>query len=67
MGITRGGRGFVGGGLVATFVAYGGEGARAVAAVIVYRALTLVGLVGVGWVVAGILAVRTRSSVRARS
>jgi len=67
IGITPGGLGIVEGGLVATFVAYGADGATAVAAVIVYRALTLVGLVGVGWVVAGILAVRTRSSVRARS
>jgi uncharacterized membrane protein YbhN (UPF0104 family) len=35
--------------MVATFVAYHVEGAVAAAAVVVYRALTLVGLVGVGW------------------
>jgi uncharacterized protein (TIRG00374 family) len=62
IGITPGGLGIVEGGLVATFVAYGSNGATAVAAVIVYRALTLVGLVGVGWAVAGILAFRARRS-----
>ena len=62
IGITPGGLGIVEGGLVATFVAYGSNGATAVAAVIVYRALTLIGLVGVGWVVAGVLAVRARRS-----
>ena len=60
IGITPGGLGIVEGGLVATFVAYGSDGATAIAAVIVYRALTLLGLVGVGWVVAGILALESR-------
>ena len=60
IGITPGGLGIVEGGLVATFVAYGANGATAVAAVIVYRALTLIGLVGVGWVVVAILAVEER-------
>ncbi|MDP9341993.1 MAG: flippase-like domain-containing protein [Actinomycetota bacterium] len=60
IGITPGGLGIVEGGLVATFVAYGADGATAVAAVVVYRALTLVGLVGVGWVVVGVQALRAK-------
>ena len=67
IGITPGGLGIVEGGLVATFVAYGSPGAVAVAAVIVYRALTLIGLVGVGWVVAGILSVQARGTGRRRA
>jgi uncharacterized protein (TIRG00374 family) len=58
--ITPGGIGIVEGGLVATFVAYGTPGAVAAAAVLVYRALTLLGLVGVGWVGAGVLAAEKR-------
>ncbi len=61
VGITPGGLGIVEGGLVATFVAYGVPGAAAGAAVLVYRALTLVGLVGIGWLVAGLLAVESRN------
>jgi hypothetical protein len=38
-------------------VAYGSDGATAVAAVVVYRALTIVGLVGLGWAAVGALAV----------
>jgi putative heme transporter len=49
IGITPGGLGVVEGGLVATFVAYGLSGADAGAAVLVYRAITLIGLVGIGW------------------
>ena len=60
IGITPGGLGIVEGGLVATFVAYGSDGATAVAAVVVYRALTLVGLVGLGWVAAATLAVENK-------
>ncbi len=67
IGITPGGLGIVEGGLVATFVAYGVPGGTAVAAVIVYRALTLIGLVGVGWVVAGLLAVQARRTRHAPS
>jgi uncharacterized protein (TIRG00374 family) len=52
LGITPGGLGIVEGGLVAMFVAFGTKGAEAGAAVIVYRGLTLVGLVGLGWVAA---------------
>ena len=54
--ITPGGLGIVEGGLVATFVAYGVPGASAGAAVLVYRALTLIGLVGIGWLVVALLA-----------
>jgi hypothetical protein len=60
IGITPGGLGIVEGGLVATFVAYDVPGAAAGAAVLVYRALTLIGLVGIGWLVAGLLAVEDR-------
>jgi uncharacterized protein (TIRG00374 family) len=56
VGITPGGLGVVEGGLVATFVAYGTKSSSAVAAVLVYRAITYVGLVAVGWVVAAVLA-----------
>jgi len=64
IGITPGGLGVVEGGLVATFVAYGVPGAVAAAAVLVYRALTLIGLVGIGWVVAALLAVESRQADR---
>jgi len=60
IGITPGGLGVVEGGLVATFVAYGVAGAHAGAAVLVYRALTLIGLVGIGWVAVAVLAVQDR-------
>lgn len=59
IGVTPAGLGFVEGGLVAVFVAYGTPGSSAVAAVVVYRAITFIGLVGVGWVVAGVLAIGT--------
>jgi hypothetical protein len=60
IGITPGGLGVVEGGLVATFVAYGLSGADAGAAVLVYRALTLIGLVGIGWGVVAAQAVADR-------
>jgi putative heme transporter len=60
IGITPGGLGIVEGGLVAVLVAYGTPGPTAVAAVVLYRALTFVGLVGLGWVAAGVLASQTR-------
>jgi putative heme transporter len=60
VGITPGGLGVVEGGLVATFVAYGVSGAGAGAAVLVYRALTLIGLVGIGWLGVALLAVEDR-------
>jgi uncharacterized membrane protein YbhN (UPF0104 family) len=60
IGITPGGLGVVEGGLVATFVAYGVPGAPAGAAVLVYRALTLIGLVGIGWLVVALQAVDRR-------
>jgi hypothetical protein len=40
-----------------TFIAYGVAGASAVAAVLVYRAISLVGLVGIGWLAVALLAV----------
>jgi putative heme transporter len=58
-GFTPGGIGIVEGGLVALFVAYGTKASDAVAGVIVYRAITYIGLVGLGWLVAGAMAVRT--------
>jgi uncharacterized protein (TIRG00374 family) len=60
VGITPGGLGVVEGGLVATFVAYGVSGAGAGAAVVIYRALTLIGLVGIGWLGVALLAVEDR-------
>jgi uncharacterized protein (TIRG00374 family) len=59
VGITPGGLGIVEGGLVATFVAYGTSGPTAVAAVLVYRALTFIGLVGIGWMAVATLSVQT--------
>jgi len=67
IGITPGGLGIVEGGLVAMFVAYGSPGDTAVAAVVVYRALTLIGLVGLGWVAAAVLAVENRRPREERS
>jgi uncharacterized protein (TIRG00374 family) len=64
VGITPGGLGVVEGGLVATFVAYGTSGPTAVTAVLVYRALTLIGLVGIGWVAAALLSVPTSQRMR---
>jgi hypothetical protein len=64
IGITPGGLGLVEGGLVATFVAYGLPGADAGAAVLVYRALTLIGLVGIGWLVVAMLAVEDRRAAK---
>lgn len=58
IGIIPGGLGIVEGGLVATFIAYDVPGASAVAAVLVYRALSLVGLVGIGWLAVALLAVQ---------
>ncbi len=50
VGITPGGLGIVEGGLEATFVAYSVPGPAAVAAVLVYRALTLIGWsASAGW------------------
>jgi hypothetical protein len=43
--------------LVATFAALGAKGSSAVAAVLVYRGITFIGLVGVRWLVAAELAV----------
>src|SRR6266542_1373003 len=60
IGSTPGGLGIVEGGLVATFVAYGLPGADAGAAVLVYRALTLIGLVGIGWLFVALLAFEDR-------
>lgn len=66
IGITPGGLGVVEGGLVATFVAYGLPGADAGAAVLVYRALTLIGLVGIGWGVVATQAIADRRHAAAR-
>ena len=62
IGVTPGGLGLVEGGLIATFVAYGTTGSTAAAAVLVYRGLTFVGLVGLGWAAAAVLALRYGSS-----
>jgi uncharacterized protein (TIRG00374 family) len=62
IGVTPGGLGVVEGGLIATFVAYGTTGSSAAAAVLVYRGLTFIGLVGLGWLAAAALAVQTRRS-----
>src|SRR6266704_1550064 len=64
IGITPGGLGIVEAGLVATFVAYGVRGAHAGAAVLVYRVLTLIGLVGIGWLSVALLAVEDRRRAR---
>jgi uncharacterized membrane protein YbhN (UPF0104 family) len=66
IGITPGGLGIVEGGLVATFVAYGLPGAGAGAAVLVYRAITLIGLVGIGWLVVALQAIENRRSATVR-
>jgi uncharacterized protein (TIRG00374 family) len=66
IGITPGGLGIVEGGLVATFVAYGLPGADAGAAVLVYRALTLIGLVGIGWLFVALLAFEDRRAAERR-
>jgi uncharacterized protein (TIRG00374 family) len=55
IGITPGGLGLVEGGMVATLVAYHVPAVTAAAVVVVYRVLTLVGLVGIGWVMVGVL------------
>ena len=60
IGITPGGLGLVEGGMVATFVAYHVDPGTAAAAVVLYRALTLVGLVGFGWVMVAVLRAQGR-------
>jgi uncharacterized protein (TIRG00374 family) len=60
-GITPGGLGLVEGGLVGTFVAYGSSGAEAGAAVLLYRAITLIGFAGIGWAIAGLMAAEARN------
>jgi uncharacterized protein (TIRG00374 family) len=60
IGVTPGGLGLVEGGMVATFIAYHVNPATAAAAVIVYRGVTLVGLVGVGWVMVAVLGAHGR-------
>jgi putative heme transporter len=66
IGITPGGLGLVEGSLVAIFVAYGVPGADAGAAVLVYRVITLVGMVLVGWLAVAALAVGSREGAGAR-
>jgi len=60
LGITPAGLGLVEGSLVGIFISYDVSGAAAGAATLVYRGLTLIGLVGLGWVAAGVLAVMMR-------
>jgi putative heme transporter len=60
IGITPGGLGLVEGGMVATFIAYHVDAATAAAAVVVYRGLTLVGLVGFGWAMVVVLRAQGR-------
>jgi uncharacterized membrane protein YbhN (UPF0104 family) len=64
VGITPSGLGVVEGGLVATFIAYGVAGASAGAAVLVYRALTVIGLAGIGWLGVALLAAGDRRRAR---
>ncbi len=65
IGVTPGGLGVVEGGLIATFVAYGTPGPAATAAVLVYRGMVFVVLVGVGWLAAAALALRERAAAPA--
>jgi uncharacterized protein (TIRG00374 family) len=67
VGITPAGLGFVEGGLVAVFVAFGTRGPTAVGAVLVYRGLTLIGLVGMGWGAVAFLALQAHRSDRSRN
>ena len=67
LGITPGGLGIVEGGLVATFVAYGTKASAAVAGVLVYRAVTVGGLVALGWIVAAALAAKTHQEEAGRN
>jgi uncharacterized membrane protein YbhN (UPF0104 family) len=60
LGITPAGLGVVEGSLVGIFISYRVSGAAAGAATLVYRGLTLVGLVGLGWGAVGVLAVLER-------
>lgn len=60
IGITPGGLGLVEGGMVATFVALGVESGTAAAAVVMYRGLTIVGLVGFGWLMVAYLSAHGR-------
>jgi putative heme transporter len=62
IGITPGGVGIVEGGLVATFVALGTSGPTAVAAVLLYRVITFVGLVVIGWAAVALLSAQTSRS-----
>jgi putative heme transporter len=57
IGITPGGLGLVEGSLVAVLIAYGVPGAGAGVAVLVYRAITIVGIVLLGWLAVAVLAV----------
>jgi putative heme transporter len=57
IGLTPGGLGLVEGSLVAILVAYGVPGAGAGSAVLVYRAITLIGMVLIGWLAVAVLAV----------
>jgi uncharacterized membrane protein YbhN (UPF0104 family) len=57
IGLTPGGLGLVEGSLVAILVAYGVPGAGAGSAVLVYRAITLIGMVVIGWLAVAVLAV----------
>lgn len=60
IGITPGGIGLVEGGMVATFVALGVDPGPAAATVVMYRGLTIVGLVGFGWVMVAYLSAHGR-------
>ncbi len=60
IGVTPGGLGLVEGGLVAVFVAFHEPPPIAVAAVVVYRGITLLIMVAIGWVLVGVLAAHGR-------
>jgi uncharacterized protein (TIRG00374 family) len=60
IGVTPGGLGIVEGGLVAVFVAFHEPPPVAAAAVVVYRGITLIVMVAIGWVLVGVLAAHGR-------
>lgn len=60
IGVTPGGIGLAEGGMAAIFVAYQVDAGTAAAVTVVYRAMTLVGLVGFGWVLVGVLSSQGR-------
>jgi len=60
IGVTPGGLGIAEGGMIAVFAVYHAKLATAVPAVVVYRAVTLFGLVGLGWILVPLLGAESR-------